>query len=65
MIPKYEGTGIMISAFNSREFGFGFYWDDFSDDDLNRINYFGAEKSYKERNAANIIRNGIAVNKYI
>ena len=55
----------MISAFNSREFGFGFYWDDFSDYDLNRINYFRVEKSYKERNAANMIRNGIAVNKYI
>ncbi len=25
LVPKYEGQGLMISAFQSREFGFG-YW---------------------------------------
>ena len=43
-IPKYECIGIMISDFQSREFGFGFVWDDISDADMRRIHYFGEEK---------------------
>ena len=42
LIPKDEGICIMISAFQSRGFGFWFAWDDLSDADLKRINDFRA-----------------------
>ena len=53
----------MMSAFQSREFGFGFSWDDISDDDLNRINNFGADKAYMNKNAAKILQNGSDIKK--
>ena len=63
LIPKDEGIGIMISAFQSREFDFGFAWDDISDADMNRINDFRADKSYMDKDAAKILRNGSALKK--
>ena len=36
MMPKYEFPGIMISAFQSREFGFGFH--ELTDDNSKRVN---------------------------
>ena len=41
VIPKDEGYGIMISAFQSQEFGFGMY---LSEDELKRVNKFGREQ---------------------
>ena len=51
-IFKYEGIGIMLSAFQSREFGFGFAWDDLSDSDPIIINYFRADKAYTDKDSA-------------
>ena len=55
LIPKDECIGIMIYDFHSREFGFGFYWDNFSDADLKRINDFISEKANTDTNSANIL----------
>ena len=63
LIPKDEGIGIIISSFQSREFGFGFSWDDLSDDDLKRINYFRSDKAYMDKDAAKLLRNEIALKK--
>jgi hypothetical protein len=38
IVPKDDGCGIMISAFQSREFGFGFM--DLTDDELRRVNEY-------------------------
>ena len=65
LIPKDEGTGIIISASQSREFGFGFAWSDISDADLNRINYFIADKRYIEKYATKLLQNGSALKKYM
>ena len=46
LIPKDECIGIMIYDFHSREFGFGFAWDDISNADMKRINYFISYKAY-------------------
>ena len=58
-VYKDEGIRIMISGFQSREFGFGFSWDDLSNTNMKRINDFRAEKSYMDKYAANILRNGV------
>ena len=63
LIPKDEGMGIMISAFQQREFGFGFAWDDLSDADLKRISDFRAENSYTDKDSAKILQNGSALKK--
>ena len=62
-IPKNEGIGIMVYAFHSREFGFGFSWDDLSDSYLKRINYFRADKAYMDKYASKLLRNGITLKK--
>ena len=64
-VYKDEGIRIMISGFQSREFGFGFSWDDLSNTNMKRINDFRAEKSYMDKYAANILRNGGALKKYL
>lgn len=53
LLPKDDGLGIMISAFQSREFGFGFH--DISDDDLDKINKYREKpenEKYKDQDAA-------------
>ena len=65
LIPKDEGTGIMISPFWSRVFGFGFAWDDLSDADLNIINDFRAEKAYIDTDDVKLLRNGNFLDKYM
>ena len=62
-VYKDEGIRIMISGFQSREFGFGFSWDDLSDDDLKRINYFISDKAYMDKYASKLLRNGITLKK--
>ena len=57
LVPKDEGIGIMISYSQSREFGFGFDWNDISDADLKKINYFRADKAYLCKYASKIIKN--------
>jgi len=49
MIPKDEGLGVMISAFVSREFGFGFY---ISLEDLEKVNKEREGKKYSDEDAA-------------
>ena len=44
LVTKYKGIGIMISGIQSREFCFGFAWDDISDADLMIINDFREDK---------------------
>ena len=63
LTPKYEVIGMIISAFQSREFCFVFARDDLSDAYLNMINYFRAEKLYMDKDAAKILRNGSSLNK--
>ena len=55
IVPKDNGTGIMYSCFQSREFGFGYRT--LSDDDLQRINDCrrGANRFYLDQNAAKIV----------
>ena len=49
MIPKDEGLGVMISAFVSREFGFGYY---LSLDDLEKVNKKREGAKYSDEEAA-------------
>jgi hypothetical protein len=49
MIPKDKGLGVMISAFVSREFGFGFY---ISLEDLEKVNKEREGKKYSDEDAA-------------
>ena len=58
LIPKYEGIDLMISNFQSREFGFGFPWDHILDADLKIINYFRSDKAYVDKDAAKILKIG-------
>jgi hypothetical protein len=53
MIPKDEGLGVMISAFVSREFGFGFA---ISLEDLEKVNKKREGKKYSDEDAAKKIR---------
>jgi hypothetical protein len=48
-IPKDDGQGVMISAFQSREFGFGF---DLNQQQLALINSYRKEKDYADEKAA-------------
>ena len=50
MVPKEDGTGIMVSALQSREFGFGFR--KLTRDELVRVNASRVEKEYKDTAAA-------------
>jgi hypothetical protein len=52
LIPKDEGAGVMISAFVSREYGFGM---DISPDDLARVNERRNGKKYLEEMAATAV----------
>ena len=65
LVPKYEGIGIMISDFQSRNFDFGFSWDDLSDAYLNIINYFRSDKAYTNKDSAKLLQNGSALKKYM
>ncbi len=53
MIPKDEGLGVMISAFCSREFGFGL---DISLEDLAKVNKKREGTKYSDEDAAKKIR---------
>ncbi len=49
IVPKDDGCGIMISAFQSREFGFGL---EISKIDMARVNTFRKDQVYKDETAA-------------
>ena len=49
LLPKTTGSGIMISAFQSREFGFGL---DIEEEDLRGINESRKGKKYEDKEAA-------------
>jgi hypothetical protein len=53
MIPKDEGLGVMISAFVSREFGFGFY---ILLEDLEKVNKKREGEKYSDEDAAKKVR---------
>jgi hypothetical protein len=53
MIPKDDGLGVMISAFVSREFGFGFF---ISVEDLAKVNKARENKQYSDGEAARKVR---------
>jgi hypothetical protein len=53
MIPKDEGLGIMIFAFVSREFGFGY---DISLEDLEKVNKKREGTHYSDQDAAKKIK---------
>ncbi len=49
IIPKEDGCGIMISAFQGQEFGFGL---EISKEDMARMNAFRKDQVYKDEAAA-------------
>ncbi len=49
-VPKDDGQGIMINAFQSREFGFGF---DLTPDLLQEVNFTRQGKSYEDSKSSN------------
>ena len=49
LIPKDEGAGVMISAFVSREFGYGF---ELNNEDLVKVDTYRRGKQYSDREAA-------------
>ncbi len=53
MIPKDEGLSVMLSAFVSREFGFGFY---ISLEDIEKVNKKREGAHYSDKDAAKKIR---------
>ena len=52
LISKDEGAGVMISAFQSREFGFSL---ELSDEDLAKVNAYRKDKNYRDKDAATYI----------
>jgi hypothetical protein len=54
LLPKTEGAGLMVSAFQSRELGFGLK---ISDAELEEINFSRMGKKYKDEEA------GVTINK--
>ena len=56
IIPKDEGAGIMISAFQCREFGFGMR---LSDEQLRRVNGKRHGEKYLDEDAAKLKRNDV------
>jgi hypothetical protein len=59
LVPKDEGQGVMVSAFQSREFGFGL---DLTPEQLQMVNQARRGKKYKDEEAA-ISRLGSALKK--
>ena len=49
ILPKTNGQSIMISAFQSREFGFGL---NVTDEDITKINSLRNGKHYNDNHAA-------------
>ena len=49
LIPKDDGQGLMISAFQSCEFGFGL---EINESDLKKVNEWHREKKYHDETAA-------------
>jgi hypothetical protein len=49
LVPKEEGQGVMISAFQSREFGFGM---PLTEEQIQTVNEFRKGKKYKDEEAA-------------
>jgi transposase len=54
LLPKDEGMGVMISAFQSRELGFGFW--KLSADELAQVNHSQSRKEYLDKEAAIRVR---------
>lgn len=55
LLPKDEGMGVMVSAFQSREFGFGYH---LTEEDLVIVNqYRRTHSTYVDADAANLINN--------
>ena len=50
LVPKEDGTGVMVSGMQSREFGFGF--PELTDENLLSINSIRSHKLYNDVNAA-------------
>ena len=55
LVPKDDGQGIMISAFQSREFGFGLQ---ITEEEMRRVNLSREGKRYCDEEAAKKYRNG-------
>ena len=53
LVPKDDGQGVMLSAFQSREFGFGL---ELSKEHLEEVNYMRRGKKYQDEEAAKKIR---------
>ena len=53
LVPKDDGQGLMISAFQSREFGFGL---EISEEDLKKVNETWVGQKYFDEAAANAKR---------
>ena len=49
LLPKSDGYGVIISSFQSREFGFGM---DINDDELKQINQYIQGKQYVDTSVA-------------
>jgi hypothetical protein len=49
LVPKEDGIGFMISAFQSREFGFGL---ELTQENINKVNEYRFGKMYKDERAA-------------
>jgi hypothetical protein len=63
LLPKEDGQGVMISAFASREFGFGMQLTASQLDKVNKSRSRGVRKYYSDKNAA-ISKNGTAKKRY-
>ena len=59
LVPKDEGQGLMISAFQSREFGLGI---NLSNEDLSKVNEVRKGKEYVDKDAAKV-RLGSSIKK--
>jgi hypothetical protein len=59
LLPKDDGQGVMISAFASREFGFGMQLTASQLDKVNKARSIGVRKFYSDEKAA-ISKNGTA-----
>jgi hypothetical protein len=59
VVPKDDGAGIMLSAFRSREFGFGL---EMSEQDLELVNEYQKDKNYQDEAAAKEKRGDIKKN---
>ena len=59
LLPKSQGASVMISAFQSREFGFGLQ---ITNEELNRVNEYRNGKKYADEDAAKEVKRNIYKN---